>query len=652
MRVRKVRSLSVLRDRPITEVSKLMTTAPCWIPFRIQFSGNRLQTISLFSVLLFLALTSIPAAASTLIVPAGGDFQAALNAANLGDTIVLQAGATYMPAVDSFFLPAKSLGTGTDADYITIRTSNLAGIAPDGQRIDPALHGSSLARLVGKTGYAVVTANAGAHHYKFIGIEITTTGNTSVYTPDLVNLGAYFTRQQRLDTNHIFFDRVFIHAAEISASNLFPTTLERTSGRGIGAGITELWVVNSYIAGFCGKYPSATPNAGQMIDAYGIYSDTGPGPIHIVNNYIEAQFNNIFIGGAGMTTPNTGTVSNGTVSSATLSNVNNLAVGDLIALPYAACNPTNTGNSRVKPWETGKVTSINGNNITFSIVQAQNSCVPAAPDNGGTARWKGDLIHDLEVRRNTLNKPDVWNSFSYPKAWIEIKQLRNGVIDGNDMYSGIGTAIALTARNEDGASPWSTVENVTISNNRIRGYKWGFSLLMTDNEQPTMMGGNIAIRNNLFYQPKPVTGSAANFLQMVAGHDISAEHNTLVQPGSPVVDDLPTPNFIFRNNIVANYQYGMQCTISPYTLSTCWSNLVMLGNVIIDTRWDKGEGPLSIRYPRGNYYVNSSNEIGFVNMDNGDYRLAPSSKVRGKASDGQDPGCDIPELMKALNGNQ
>jgi hypothetical protein len=473
--------------------------------------------------------------AATISVPVGGDFQAALNSASCGDTILLQAGGTYIPVGDSFVLPNKGAGTGSDADYITIRTSNLAGLSASDQRLDPAVHGSALARLMSVSGYAALSADAGAHHYKFIGIEVTTNGNPAKYTPDLINFGAYFTREQRLGTGHFVLDRVFVHPAEISATNLFPATVERTSGRGIAVGASEISVINSYIAGFAGKYPTGHSAAGQNIDSYGIYTDAGPGPLHIINNYIEAQFNNVFIGGAGLSTTNTGIVTNATLSSATLSNVNNLSVGDLVAFPYAACTPASSGLSYAQPWETGKINSINGNNVTFTVVQAQNSCLAGAPDNGGTARWNGEHIHDVEIRHNTLNKPDVWNSFSVPKAWIEIKEMKNGVIDGNDMYSGVGTNIALTVRNQDGASPWATIQNVTISNNRMRGYKWGFGLLLTDNEQPTVNSGNISISNNLYSLPKPVESSPANFLQMVGGFNVTIQHNTIVQPGSPVV---------------------------------------------------------------------------------------------------------------------
>jgi hypothetical protein len=581
--------------------------------------------------------------AGTIRVAAGGDFQRALNSAHCGDTIILEAGAHYSPVGDSFILPKKDRCTGTDADYITIQTSNLGGIAAAGDRIDPAKHAAAMPRLVGNR-HSVLTAAPGAHHFKFIGIEITTTGNRAIYTPDLINFGSYFTPQQKLDTNHIFFDRVFIHTAEITSTNLFPSTVERTSGRGIGAGISDLWVINSYIAGFCGKYPSATENAGQMIDSYGIYSDTGPGPLHIINNYIEAQFNNVFLGGTGQSTSNTATISNATLSSATLSSVANLHIGDLVAFAYSTC--TTNPNPRAKPWQTGKISSINGNNVTFQVIRAQNSCEAGVPTNGGLARWRGDFIHDVEILRNTLNKPDVWNAFSNPKAWIEIKGLVNGIVDGNDMYSGVGTAIALTVRNEDGASPWCTIENVGITNNRIRGYKWAFSLLMSDNEQPSMMGGNLTIKNNLFYKPLPVTGSAGNFLQLVGGHDITIQHNTLLQPGNPVVDDLPTPNFVFKDNIVSNYQYGMNCTIPPNRLSACWPSLVM----IIDTRWDKSGGLLSSFYPVGNYYANTAADVGFVDLANDNYALAPASRYKGKASDRTDPGCNIAVLGAAMGG--
>jgi len=53
---------------------------------------------------------------TSIQVPAGGDLQGAINRARPGDTIVLEAGATY---VGNFVLPARS----NDEAFITIRSS-------------------------------------------------------------------------------------------------------------------------------------------------------------------------------------------------------------------------------------------------------------------------------------------------------------------------------------------------------------------------------------------------------------------------------------------------------------------------------------------------------------------------------------------------
>jgi hypothetical protein len=89
-------------------------------------------------------------------VRAGGDLQSAIDSALPGDTIVLQAGATY---TGMFLLPAKS-GTG----YVTITTSALAGL-PEGQRVGP-VSAVFMPRIVNATGGTAFLTAAGAHHYK------------------------------------------------------------------------------------------------------------------------------------------------------------------------------------------------------------------------------------------------------------------------------------------------------------------------------------------------------------------------------------------------------------------------------------------------------------------------------------------------------
>src|SRR6185369_7368450 len=89
----------------------------------------------------------------------GENLQKVLNAAESGDTIVLEAGATY---VGPFVLPKKN----NDA-YITIQSSKAEQL-PAGQRVTPA-NQSLMPKLLspGKGEPAVRTA-AGAHHYQLI----------------------------------------------------------------------------------------------------------------------------------------------------------------------------------------------------------------------------------------------------------------------------------------------------------------------------------------------------------------------------------------------------------------------------------------------------------------------------------------------------
>jgi hypothetical protein len=78
-------------------------------------------------------------------VKAGGNVQAAINSAHYGDIIVLEAGTSFMGPL---ILPYKEGDPTTDADYITITTSDLPGIAPEGERIKPELHARAMPKIL------------------------------------------------------------------------------------------------------------------------------------------------------------------------------------------------------------------------------------------------------------------------------------------------------------------------------------------------------------------------------------------------------------------------------------------------------------------------------------------------------------------------
>src|SRR5208283_6039525 len=82
------------------------------------------------------AMSQTPAPGSVISVNAGGDLQSALNSAVCGNTIQLQAGATF---TGNFELPAQNCDSG---HWIWIRTSAPNSALPaEGQRLTPCYAG-------------------------------------------------------------------------------------------------------------------------------------------------------------------------------------------------------------------------------------------------------------------------------------------------------------------------------------------------------------------------------------------------------------------------------------------------------------------------------------------------------------------------------
>jgi hypothetical protein len=52
-------------------------------------------------------------------------------------------------------------------------------------------------------------------------------------------------------------------------------------------------------------------------------------------------------------------------------------------------------------------------------------------------------------------------------------------------------------------------------------------------------------------------------------------------------------------------------------------------------------------YPTGNFFVQSTNDVGFVDAAIGDFRLAQSSPYRSAGTDRRDVGADIDGLSEA-----
>jgi hypothetical protein len=204
----------------------------------------------------------------TVRVGAQGNLQAAIEAARPGDELVLDAGATYTGP----FTLRKKDGSG----WIIIRSS---GTLPEpGTRVTPA-QAAQMAKLVSRhPSDPVIRTQAGAHHYRLIGLEVTA-------APDATRAGALVTLgnggggQNTLDSqpHDLVLDRMYIHGTP---------TLEFARCVALNSAATA--IVDSWISECHGKGRDSQAIAGW----------NGTGPYAIVNNHLEGAGENVMFGGA------------------------------------------------------------------------------------------------------------------------------------------------------------------------------------------------------------------------------------------------------------------------------------------------------------------------------------------------------------------
>jgi len=210
---------------------------------------------------------AVPVTGHTVRVASGGDLQAALDAAQPGDRVLLAAGATF---TGNFVLRAKS-GTG----WITIAGADSAALPPAGRRLTPA-HAAGLPKIVTPNSSPAVATAPGAHHYRVVGIEISAAAELRS-AGALVALGSGTTQSTLAEVAHdLVLDRVYVHG---HATLSFPRCVTLNSA--------TTAVVDSYIA----ECHSRTN------DSQAIIGWNGPGPFKIVNNYLEGAGENVMFGG-------------------------------------------------------------------------------------------------------------------------------------------------------------------------------------------------------------------------------------------------------------------------------------------------------------------------------------------------------------------
>ena len=205
----------------------------------------------------------VPATKRKVFVARGGDLQRALDNAEPGDLIELENGAVFD---GPFHLRHKD-----GDDWIVVASKSADEHWPAGERVTPS-RATGMAKLRASSGI-VLSADDGAHHYRFVGIEFLPASGTWLHA--LVELGGNQRALERLP-HHIVIDRCYLHGDPAKGTR-----------RGVALNSSYSAVIDSYFADF--------KEAGA--DSQAIAGWNGPGPFLIANNYLEAAGENVMFGG-------------------------------------------------------------------------------------------------------------------------------------------------------------------------------------------------------------------------------------------------------------------------------------------------------------------------------------------------------------------
>lgn len=333
-----------------------------------------------------------------MTVNAGGDLQAAIDAAKPGDTILLQAGATFS---GPFKLPAKG---GTS--FITIRSSAAdTSLPPAGQRMDPK-YASLLPKIKSTTAGPAVRTTTGATYWRLQFIEFYPSSSSS--SANLVEFGAAGSSQNTLSAvpQHLIIDRCYLHG---------DASFGQRRGLALNSGDTQ--VLNSYFKDF----------KGVSQDTQAIAGWNGPGPFLIENNYLEAAGENLLFGGNDPSipylVPSNITIRRNVITKQTAWMTQSWTVKNLVEFKNAQ-SVIVEGNTIEHNWAAGQ----QGYSILFT------------PRNqSGTAPWT--VVKDIVVRSNVIRHvAAVFNICGYDNLATSqqtqnIKVLNNLVYDVSTKWS-------------------------------------------------------------------------------------------------------------------------------------------------------------------------------------------------------------------------
>ena len=377
--------------------------------------------------------TTYPAAARQVRVAAGANLQAAIDAAQPGDELLLAPGATF---IGNFYLPNK----GGSTAWITIRTDvSDAAIGAPGVRMTPSRAASAnLAKILTSNPQPAIGTALSAHHYRLTGIEVGGTSGAQEVN-GFIRLGDGSSAQNSLSlvANNIVVDRVYVHGQPTQAVRRCISLQSATTA------IVDSWISDCH------------SNNG---DSQGIVGWNGPGPYLIKNNHVEGGHQAVMFGGADPS-------------------ITNLSPSDI----------TMTGNRFTRPaswsgvWTTKTIIEtkharrmlLEGNIIenVWQSAQAGYALLLKSTNQSGTAPWSQST--DITVRYNIIrNIGSGINIAANPDPGTVVPAARITIVDnvfsnlGNGPYYGDGIPLQILGGTSDlivAHNSWSNAGNQAVS---------------------------------------------------------------------------------------------------------------------------------------------------------------------------------------------
>ena len=548
------------------------------------------------------ALADTPAPGAVINVKSGGDLQAALNNAQCGETIQLQAGATF---TGKFVVPAKNCDNN---HWIIIRTSSPDSALPaEGQRATPCYAG--IASLPGRPPYNCANPSnvmakvqysspgsgpfqfaPGANFYRFIGLEVFHPAGT--FGPSQLVSG-------KSSYDHVVVDRSWLHGAPQN---------ETSNGVNLD-GATNVAIVDSYFSDF-----HCIAVSGSCIDSHAVgggTSDTQDGPIKIQDNFLEASGEAVMFGGG--------------------------------EARFTPADIQITGNHFWKPWQwmQGSASFAGGADghpfVVKNHLELKNAVRVLVEANLMENNWGGFTQAGYSLLLTPKNQHTKSGADVCPVCQVTDVTIR--YVHISHAGDGIMLATDLSGNGKDGAPA-------------LAGTRWSIHDVLLDDINHNYAGGGIVFEIMNGWPKNPLNTVTINH---ITGFPDPAGHMLIMGNQSK---NASMYGLVFTNNVLVTTRYPVEnmgggptscayVAVPIVSIPKCFTSYTFANNALVAA---PSQFPPST-WPADNLFPPTIEDVAFMNYrggNGGNYELQPSSPYKNRGMDNKDLGADIVGLNEAL----